>query len=172
MARRAGGLLLMGEEPDQLGFRALFTIAANCPLLEVGLRRKGGHGGGASVMRCAAASGSRAGPALPASEPCSPSPATARCWRCLGKGEGASSCWVGFSCRPPLCAVPAAPTACRTNSLLSPFGPDSQCLQDLCISEESLDAPVVDNDCLVCVAQVGCTQLPTRFACVSMSPQR
>lgn len=32
---RAGGLLLMGEEPDQLGFRALFTIAANCPLLEV-----------------------------------------------------------------------------------------------------------------------------------------
>ncbi len=35
VARRAGGLLLMGEEPDQLGFRALFTIAANCPLLEV-----------------------------------------------------------------------------------------------------------------------------------------
>lgn len=32
------GLLLMGEEADQLGFRALFTIAANCPLLEVCLR--------------------------------------------------------------------------------------------------------------------------------------
>lgn len=84
-------------------------------------------------------------------------------------GEGAGSCRVGFSRRPPLCAVPVAPTACRTNSLLSPFGPDSQCLQDLCISEESLDAPVVDNDCLVCVAQVECTQLPTRFACVSMA---
>ena len=38
VARRAGGLLLMGEEPDQLGFRALFTIAANCPLLEVRVR--------------------------------------------------------------------------------------------------------------------------------------
>ncbi|KAL4422190.1 hypothetical protein ABPG77_006431 [Micractinium sp. CCAP 211/92] len=34
VARRAGGLLLMGEEPEQLGFRALFTIAANCPHLE------------------------------------------------------------------------------------------------------------------------------------------
>ncbi|KAL4431369.1 hypothetical protein ABPG75_006625 [Micractinium tetrahymenae] len=34
VARRAGGLLLMGEEAEQLGFRALFTIAANCPHLE------------------------------------------------------------------------------------------------------------------------------------------
>jgi hypothetical protein len=42
VARRAGGLLLMGEEPDQLGFRALFTIAANCPLLEVRERYWGG----------------------------------------------------------------------------------------------------------------------------------
>lgn len=41
VARRAGGLLLMGEEPDQLGFRALFTIAANCPLLEVRLELLG-----------------------------------------------------------------------------------------------------------------------------------
>jgi len=44
VARRDGGLLLMGEEADQLGFRALFTIAANCPLLEVcgGLGQAGG----------------------------------------------------------------------------------------------------------------------------------
>ena len=45
VARRAGGLLLMGEEPDQLGFRALFTIAANCPLLEVRARCWCGAGG-------------------------------------------------------------------------------------------------------------------------------
>ncbi|PSC74491.1 F-box LRR-repeat 4 [Micractinium conductrix] len=57
------GLLLGGEEPEQLGFRPLFTIAANCPLLE-----------------------------------------------------------------------------------------------DVCISEESLEAPVVDDDCLLCLAQ-GCLGL-------------
>lgn len=34
VARRVTGLL-MGEEAEQLGFRALFTLAANCPLLEV-----------------------------------------------------------------------------------------------------------------------------------------
>lgn len=35
VARRVSGLLLGGEEQEQLGFRALFTLAANCPLLEV-----------------------------------------------------------------------------------------------------------------------------------------
>lgn len=49
MARRGGGLLMMGEEPEQLGFRALFTIAANCPLLEVSAQA--GDGGAAAGER-------------------------------------------------------------------------------------------------------------------------
>lgn len=39
VAGAAGGGAALGGGEEQLGFRALFTIAANCPLLEVGVGR-------------------------------------------------------------------------------------------------------------------------------------
>jgi hypothetical protein len=97
----------------QLSFRALFTIAANCQLLEVGHMRG----------REAAAVAARA---------------------LFYRASGARQCWLGRRAQATL----AEPRGC-----LLPGIPSR--LQDVCISEEGLEEPVVDDDCIICLAQVG-----------------
>ena len=103
----------------QLSFRALFTIAANCPLLEV--RRKWGREAVAAVQASTTVADLLQEP-----------------------GSVGLAGWLGrravaMLAEPCGCLLPGIPLR----------------LQDVCISEEGLEEPVVDDDCIICLAQVG-----------------